>query len=262
MSFTHYLGYQAFFILIIGFILYRITQQSDYASGEYVHKMRKIFLFGFVGWILAFLRIILIQIIQVVLLINAGVDLTDPEAITNAAIVQSYAFNMIGPILAGIFEEIVRFFLLMKVIGMALNKVDRKYIPLIFGTGWALSEIMLITIGIIAPPEIALLGLAISAYERIIAMILHVSLTYIVLYGKFDNKKSMWLAVIIHIIIDGLLVVLLLELTLDGLTAALVIEGILTLSVALLVVFTRYYVKNKEVFLSDSSNKYLYDTVQ
>ncbi len=241
MAIVDYLLYQSLFVVLFSLsILY-------FARPLGRGKILTAFFLGFVGWLLAYLRIILIQLYQIAILIRHGIDFLDSEAILNSDVIYTYEFNIMGPLLSGLFEEPVRYVLIYFVLKTGQDLTERKHVPLVFGLGWSLSEIIVLTVGIIGVPEFPLESFMISAYERVIATIFHISMSYVVVYAKFDNRRSLWLAVVAHIMLNMVLLVMLLELRwLDTLQRLLVIEGVLTLVVAIVVFLSFRHVKAKE----------------
>ncbi|MHA2502417.1 MAG: hypothetical protein ACXAE3_06100 [Candidatus Kariarchaeaceae archaeon] len=247
MAMSHFLIYNSFFAILVISVIAWVRDRPDFANGDHVHKISQLFILGFIGWILAFSRVIIISLYQVLVLVNAGVDLTDEAAIAAAPVVQTFGFNIIGPLLSGPFEETVRFLLLLYILKQCINPIDRKYAPLIFGLAWGLGEIVVLTLGFIAVDTITLENLLISGYERIFAVALHICFSYIVIYGKFDNKRSLLLSILLHSGINTLVLVMLFETTgLSPLAAVFMIEGVFSVVVILLVFYTRRYIATKE----------------
>jgi len=254
MTLYDFIFYQVFFILVISVVFITIIRGKQYREAEHLHNLQRIIFYGFIGWIIAFLRIILIQIYQVLLLVQAGVDINNVDAISTAPITQTYLFNIIGPLLSGIFEEGVRYFLLMRVIGEAKNRVDRKYIPVIFGMSWAYSEILILTLGFIGSDPISTTNLFISGYERLIAMMAHVSFTYLVYYAKYTNKKSLWISIILHTVFNLIALVMVMEVGSSTFNDTLLIEAVLTVFAFIIVGFTYLYLKPIEQHIQSSKD--------
>lgn len=244
MALLHYLLYQITFLVL--FSLPLLWLRNRVPKG----LMARAFAFGFVGWLLAFLRIILIQLWQVFVLIRHGVNYLDSEAVLNSPVIYSYEFNLVGPLLSGLFEEPVRYLLLFVALKDASDRDLRKYVPLVFGLGWAYSEILVVTLGFIDVQAVSGLNLTISMYERLVATVLHVCLTYVVLYAKIDGKRSLLLAILVHDLVNTTLVVMLLELRhMDPVAFTFLIEGVLTAMVGLFAVYVRVHVNRREAFL-------------
>ncbi len=171
----------------------------------------KILVLGALGWTVAFLlRLVPLGILQSMALLILGADFSDSESIASL----SYHPLVIiwGPILATLFEEGVRYFIILK-----HEPVERNPSlgPLSLGLGWSSAEILLIygasavavafTPGLQEPSEWVLVFL--GGFERISATIIHVALSYLVLQAKseqFPRTVSLWLAMVFHLVINGL----------------------------------------------------------
>ncbi len=244
MGLSDYLLFQTVFLIL--FTLFLLPIRNRIPKG----MLARTFALGFAGWLLAFLRIILIQLWQLFLLIRSGVNYLNAEEVANSPVVYTYEFNLIGPLLSGLFEEPVRYLFLFAALKDPSDRSVRKYLPLVFGLGWAYSEIMVVTLGFISVGSVSGVNLAISMYERIMATLLHVCLTYVVLYARIDRKRSLWLAILVHDAINTAVVIMLLELRhLEPLRLTLLVEGLLTVMVLLFVGYARIHVRKREVYL-------------
>ncbi len=159
--------------------------------------------FGVFGWCIAYLiRLVPLRILP---LVFEWINNTNDSEIIN--MVQfNLAAIMIGPILAGVFEEIKRYILSTTV--RPIRK-DRSRGPLILGLGWALAEVLFLylllfifnvnsffTTGL--PWSYVLAG----GFERISASIFHVSMSFLVFYAVFEEKwkkkTGLWVAIGLH----------------------------------------------------------------
>ncbi len=174
------------------------------------------FLFlGAVGWFIALIsRIIPLQLMQALSLIILGANISDPQSVS------LYSNNILvllwGPIFAGIFEELFRYFIM----GHLKNlKTSYKYGPLIFGLGWSLGEIYFLyiysLINEIASGKFGVkqqwLFLFAGVFERITATIFHILMSFLVFYSLFEKKwkkqTTLWLAIIVHILFDFIVII-------------------------------------------------------
>lgn len=145
----------------------------------------KAFVFGIAGWALALvLRIVPLQL---------PVAFLGEALLTDVAIL--LAFGAFASLLAGIFEEGIRYGLMRRV------KSLRTTI-LAFGLGWGIGEALLIYVPAIAtlwvmgqaPPFLEMLP---GAIERNLAIALHVSLAFIIA-ASLKNRKLLVLAIFLH----------------------------------------------------------------
>ncbi|RMG41811.1 MAG: YhfC family intramembrane metalloprotease [Methanobacteriota archaeon] len=244
MGLLVYIGLQLFFLILFSLPVLGLRDRVSQGT------LARAFAYGFAGWLLAFLRIILIQIWQIFVLVRHGVNYLDSAEITHSPVIYSYEFNLLGPILSGLFEEPVRYLLLFAALKHPEDRNLRKYLPLVFGLGWAYSEILIVTLPFLNAPSVDAFSLSVSVYERAIATVLHVCLTYVVLYGKIDRKRSLWLAILVHDLINTVLVVMMLELRhLDPTLLVYLLEGVLTFLVGVFVLYARIHIRNRETFL-------------
>ncbi|MFX1255119.1 MAG: DUF2614 family zinc ribbon-containing protein [Promethearchaeota archaeon] len=171
-----------------------------------------IFIIGAAGWTAAlFARIVPLLVLQSISLILLGADLTDPLSTAQ------YATNPIvliwGSILAALFEEPAR--LICMFISRNIRE-DRNRTPFMLGLGWTSAEIALLYFSNIIfllfiteeiPWALMLTGLV----ERIIASVLHITLSYIIFYALFEmpflKKFGLWLAMLFHFVINTIAVV-------------------------------------------------------
>ncbi len=169
----------------------------------------KVFVLGMLGWLVAlFLRLPIIQGIQVTILLRLGVDLTDTNAVQ--AYAQYLPLIIWGPILAGIFEGGFRY-VFVKIPREV--RTERRYLPGLFGLGWTFCEILILVIVPIASSEylftLPLFNALLSFIERISASLLHIALSYVAFYGIFEEsgkKYSVYLAILLHMFFDGLII--------------------------------------------------------
>ncbi len=173
------------------FILILLTLYFILRSSENKQDVFWIFIIGAAGWIIALLlRIMPLE------LINANL---------NDGLLQGF----IGASFAGIFEEILRFVLIL--LFKPIQK-DRKRGPLTLGLGWASAEIGYlfffavlpgITDGLI-PWSVASLFLV----ERLIVSFFHIAMSFIVfsaIYEKWPWKFGLYLGIILHFALDFLI---------------------------------------------------------
>lgn len=185
------------------------------------------FFFGWLGWFLAFvIRVIPVQIPAVLY----------PGQI-EASILVYLLYVGYASAMAGIFEEGFRYFFLR--IGKALER-GRSY-PLSFALGWGLGEaIILFELNIaviplvLQPPYPSFADLLPGAFERNLAILAHISFTFIVLRGLASRKAFVGLAAFLHFGLNFATLTFLLltenvwltELFLGGLVAALLVGAI------------------------------------
>ena len=198
-----------FLIALIGFIMvfYIFLARKAPISPSHVFKL---FMLGVAGWLIAyFLRVPLIQLIQINILTQMGIDYMDVQAVSQYA---TYIPLIIwGPLFAGIFEGSFRYLLASKSKDL---KTNRKRLVAIYGLGWSSVEIFIL---IILPnllsdltADVAVFGVMISFFERVMATVFHITLSYIAIYGSFEpkgKKFSYWLVVILHSLGDGIILV-------------------------------------------------------
>jgi len=103
---------------------------------------------------------------------------------------------------AGVFEESFRF--LFKQFLIRPSKCSFSQ-PIIFGLGHGIAEALILLLPALSMVPISQLGLA--AFERILAIILHVNLSIIVWNGFQKNRRLLYLliAIIIHGLVDSLI---------------------------------------------------------
>lgn len=106
---------------------------------------------------------------------------------------------------AGVFEESFRF--LFKQFLIKPRKCNFRQ-PIIFGLGHGIAEALILLLPALSYVPISQLGLAVL--ERILAIILHVSLTIIVWNGFQKNKRILYLfiAIVLHGFVNSLIPIL------------------------------------------------------
>ncbi|MCX8176288.1 MAG: YhfC family intramembrane metalloprotease [Candidatus Bathyarchaeota archaeon] len=148
------------------------------------------FIFGGVGWIGALiLRLIPLQV--PILFYDISFIITN---------IYYFAYTAL---LAGVFEEVVRYILLSKI---RLLRLSLKNV-LSLGLGWGFMEALLIYVFGVLPLiylgyNLTLMDILLGMVERNIAILLHVSLTFIVFSSFFAGKKLLLIAVTFHSIVD------------------------------------------------------------
>ena len=106
---------------------------------------------------------------------------------------------------AGVFEEGARFLFKQFLIKPAASDFSQ---PLIFGLGHGIAEAFLVLIPALSLVSVSELGLAF--FERILTIILHVTLTVVVWNGFQKNRRVLYLliAILIHGLVDSLIPIL------------------------------------------------------
>jgi uncharacterized membrane protein YhfC len=106
---------------------------------------------------------------------------------------------------AGVFEEGARFLFKQFLIKPAASDFSQ---PLIFGLGHGIAEAFLVLIPALSLVSVPELGLAF--FERILTIILHVTLTVVVWNGFQKNRRVLYLliAILIHGLVDSLIPIL------------------------------------------------------
>lgn len=239
-----------FNLAFLGFYIYLIKyyNQSKYP----IIILVKFFWIGAFGWIIALLRTVILQIIQVSIYISSGVDfnvITETE-LANLPINFTYKMLIWGPILSAIFMESIRFLFILK----SAIKRDRKFLPLVFGLGWSFGETFVLSL-----PNIQSefhIVIIISVYERLIYTVFHVAMSYLVYYAiyenKLSNKLSLWLAMLANFTVNFFIVLTIIELRDTDLWNSdnylLVLVGGLTVVISVFVLFVKYvWIPKKEI---------------
>lgn len=150
--------------------------------GAYLARANsKLLFFGGMGWILALaLRIIPLNLFQLY--------------VRDMAIVIIYS-----AILAGLFEEGVRFWFIKR------TKTSDLKAGLTFGLGWGIAEALVVffpSLLLAQPPLVAsLFDLLPGIVERYVAVLAHISLTFIIMKG-IVYKEYILVAVSAHAVLD------------------------------------------------------------
>lgn len=169
-----------------------------------------LFVMGGLLWTLALLaRILPLQLLQLgtIWVLEGGTIPGDLSAYTG-----DWRVLIWGPILAGVFEEGMRYIYFSR-----SNKaaIDRRYGPIVFGLGWGLGEvIVLFSLGILTNlgdttnlRDYTLIQILPGLVERISAISLHVAMSILVFYAIYDDRKiGLILAVFLHFFVDFLIV--------------------------------------------------------
>jgi len=154
----------------------------------------KIFLFGWAGWLLALvIRIIPVQLPQ---------QLLAPQLESEGILL--LLFLAYASVMAGIFEEGIRYFILKRRPKLMANTSS----ILSFGLGWGIGEAIIIYVPAIAslpllsPSVPTLLEILPGALERNLAIITHLALTLIVIKGISKGKIYLVLAMALHFLVN------------------------------------------------------------
>ncbi len=114
-------------------------------------------------------------------------------------------FGVYASILAGLFEEGLRFFILRRRKSL---RIDRKSV-LSFGLGWGVGEAIILYIPAVASlPLLAdaapsITEMILGAIERNLAILAHVSFTFIVLAAFTRGKTFLALAILLHVALNA-----------------------------------------------------------
>lgn len=122
---------------------------------------------------------------------------------TLAYITNPLLIGVLIALTAGIFEESFRF--LFKLFFMRPDKCEISQ-PIIFGLGHGISEVCVIVLPSIN--ALFMIGhLPLALFERVLAVVFHVTATIVVWNGFQRNKKAMYLllAVFLHGLLDALI---------------------------------------------------------
>ena len=173
------------FVLIF-LILYLILRSS-----ENKQDVLWILIIGAAGWIIALLLRIM------------------PLNLINASLNEGLLRGFIGASFAGIFEEILRFVLILMF--KPIQK-DRKRGPLTLGLGWTTAEIGYLFFFVVVPGITNdLLPWSVASLfviERLIVSFFHIVMSFIVfsaIYEKWPWKFGLYLAIILHFALDFLI---------------------------------------------------------
>ena len=187
-------------LAILGFFIYLIKyyNKSKYPS----HILVKYFWIGAFGWIIAYLHTFILQIIKAIIYIGEGVDfdVITEEELVSLPINFTYKMLIWGPILSALFMEGIRFLFILK----SDIKKDRKFLPLLFGLGWAFGETFVFSLSNYNSDFSFVM--VISVYERLIYTAFHVAMSYLVYYAIYEyqitKKLSLWLAMLSNFIVN------------------------------------------------------------
>ncbi|MCG3215753.1 MAG: YhfC family intramembrane metalloprotease [Candidatus Heimdallarchaeota archaeon] len=173
-------------LITIIFVLFLIFRKSTEKNDLFW-----IFVLGAAGWIIALLlRMLPINLV-------AG-------NIQNV-LLQGFFFALF----AGIFEEIIRFTII--ILYKPIQK-DKKQGPLILGLGWTSAEIAYLFFFIVLPglteDFIPWTLASLFLVERLIVSFFHIAMSFIVfssIYEKWPWKLGLYLAIVLHFTIDFLI---------------------------------------------------------
>lgn len=185
-------GTQAFLLVAVAGIL--VALAPFLAVAVYVArasgKLWKAFLWGWGGWFLALLlRIVPVQVPQLVFLTEIQ------SSLTLALLIGLYASAM-----AGLFEEGIRFYFLKRNEGLRANRASLMS----FALGWGIGEAIIIYVPAIAALPLVseslptLLEILPGALERNMAIVAHISLSFIVLRSLAGGKMFLGAAMLVH----------------------------------------------------------------
>lgn len=261
MSVTNVLLVPVILVPILIVVMYFLVQ------GQNLGTHAKLFIYGGLGWTIAFvIRLLPLQIVQLIALVAMGADLTDPDSLTNVGVMATIVLAFIGSLFAGVFEEPTRYFILYRV-PFAQSPQNRMKSAISFGIGWSAFEIILVNLLgyvnlLVAAPDtqIDLIDLLPNFFERSIVTVFHVSMTMMIIYAIFERpmsrKTSLWMAIFLHFLLDfvaaGIIVPIVGSSIEDPLVAVWVIEGLLAVVILLIYLFVyRYWVPQKEAIYGE-----------
>jgi len=183
---------------------------------------------GGVGWFAALLlRLVPLQL---------------PAFVLGPAIASTVLYFAYAAVLAGIFEEGVRYLLLWKA---GFIRADMRYV-LCFGLGWGLLEAVLIyavnvVVAYYLGYALSLTDLLPGAVERNLAVVMHVALTLMV-FKAFQSRRYLFVAMALHAAVDFAAVASYYTLHLP----VWHVEGILLVIVLILAAYAAFITKKKK----------------
>ncbi len=199
--------FEIFFIIAVVILLFSIfVQDSDR------DVMKEVLLKGAVGWGVAFfLRLLPVVLVQrYIIFLLGGSD--DPASILEYS--RRMEVAVVGPIFAGIFEEVVRFFTIKRSPNIG---IDRRVGPLVSGLGWGLGEVVVLfglnalaylLSGATSPINFG--DIFVALLERFSAFIFHIAMSYVIYYSLFEVGKlrpSVLVAIILHFLFNFIIVI-------------------------------------------------------
>ncbi|MHA1866293.1 MAG: hypothetical protein ACTSVB_09355 [Candidatus Heimdallarchaeaceae archaeon] len=232
-------------ILIISSLFLLLIKNEEKKS-----KYFWIVFIGGMGWLIAFLlRIIPLNLTKSLTLVSLGIDLSDTQAV-QAASHNNVLVLIWGPIFAGLFEEFCRYFLISKIRDVKSNYPKG---PIILGLGWTLGEIIYIytaylismnTLNI--PWETSAWSLVLaSLFERFTVSVFHVLMSLIIfqsiLEKRLKKRYGLWIAITLHILFDGLIIVWIIFFPLENLINIWTLEMAFALQTLITLIFVSKY---------------------
>ncbi len=246
--------FQVFFSLSVLFLIILITFIYMIRNVSMKRIFLVMFLLGALGWTGAyFLRLFPLSLFQVFSLVTLGADFTSQEGILKFA--YHPLVNIWGPIFAAIFEETIRYICVSRYIPV---RSDRIKGPFFIGLGWTTGEIIMVyalpLMGTLASTTtIGLEQYIPGILERIIASILHIGLTFVVLYAIWETrpKISLLIAMLWHFLFNILAVIFMAvfkEELFSNLAIIWILELLLGLASITLIIFVwKYWIPKKEI---------------
>ncbi|MHA1304103.1 MAG: hypothetical protein ACTSPI_10425 [Candidatus Heimdallarchaeaceae archaeon] len=223
-------------LIVIITVLYFIIVRKTERKGTFFW----IFFIGAIAWVVAlFLRLIPLQLLQTLMLVFLGVNITNSEELL------AYATHPLviiwGPILAGLFEEFVRYFCSSQLKDV---RKDSFKGPFILGLGWTTGEILFLylssAIKISVDPTLQWLIDSWSIvfagfFERLVASAFHIFMSFLVFYAIFEKewrkKIGLWVAIFLHFVLDSIIIIWIVIVPLEGALFIWTLEGALFLFV-------------------------------
>ena len=225
------------------FVFFAIVKDEDRVI------MRDVLFKGAVGWGVAyFLRLIPLVLTQRLIISSlGGYDLKSILALSSR-----WEVLIVGPIFAGIFEEIVRFYTIKRSSHIAL---DHKVGPIVSGMGWALGEVwLLFSLNAVSAYlqglnfQVTIFDILAGLLERFSTFLAHIALSFIIFYSFYEIQKvkpSILLAMLLHFAFDFIIVIWSLISSAVSLSSAMFTWGLefsLFGFALVLILFIRFYV--------------------
>jgi hypothetical protein len=167
-----------------------------------------LFLLGVFGWIITFFfETIPFRFFTNYALYKVGIDINDPDYIMEVS--SSWIVLIIAPLFVGVVEELARYqtFRLYNSIDQFMFKY-RIRTSFILGMGWASAEIFVLTSFALLEGydyEINFFTILLGLYARLMAYILHISLSLIVIFAVYERtikSRSLGIAILFNILIN------------------------------------------------------------
>ncbi|MHA1114601.1 MAG: hypothetical protein ACTSRR_00420 [Candidatus Heimdallarchaeaceae archaeon] len=247
-------------LIITIIILFLLIIKNEEKKSKYFW----IVFIGAMGWLIAFLlRIIPLNLAKSLTLVSLGIDLSDTQAVQAAS--HNVIVLMWGPIFAGLFEEFGRYFLISKIRDVKSNYPKG---PIILGIGWTLGEIIYIytaylismnTLNI--PWETSAWSLVLaSLFERFTVSVFHVLMSLVIFQSILEKhlkkRYGLWIAITLHILFDGLIIVWIIFFPLENLINIWTLEmAFAFLTLITLIFVSKYWDRKIREKLSSISNE-------